>query len=162
MGKSSNEFETKDRWDLIVIICVIGVALIAGMCAASSTIIKDMTVKKMHTVSATTVVDTKDGVTNETTDNDAHTDNTAEVMPVSDVSETNGVSDTTPTDNVAEATPQNNATVLSDKEVYYINTGDTLSDISRNVGVSVQKLAKTNMIDDVNLIYSGSALQIER
>lgn len=37
---------------------------------------------------------------------------------------------------------------------------DTLSDISREYGVSVEKIADFNAIDNVNLIYTGSTLRI--
>lgn len=44
--------------------------------------------------------------------------------------------------------------------IYYIHYGDTLSGISSQTGVSVQKIAHINEIDDVNLIYADSALVI--
>lgn len=44
--------------------------------------------------------------------------------------------------------------------VYHIKKGDTLSSISDKVHYSVDELAKYNKIEDVNLIYAGSALRI--
>ena len=38
--------------------------------------------------------------------------------------------------------------------------GDTLSKISLEYGVSVDEIAEFNLIRNVNLIYSGSSLQI--
>lgn len=45
-------------------------------------------------------------------------------------------------------------------EVYEIERGDTLAEISLKTGVSVQTLAKVNDIDNVDWIYAGSALVI--
>ena len=43
---------------------------------------------------------------------------------------------------------------------YKIKKGDTLSKISRNLGVSVKDLAKLNNITDVNKIQTGKSLNI--
>lgn len=50
--------------------------------------------------------------------------------------------------------------VVDGERIYHIHYGDTLSGISDQTGVSVQKIAHTNEIDDVNLIYADSALVI--
>lgn len=63
----------------------------------------------------------------------------------------------------ASATPAPNGSFTkNDKQVsvYHIKKGDTLSEISDKVSHSVDELAKYNKIDDVNLIYAGSALRI--
>lgn len=44
--------------------------------------------------------------------------------------------------------------------VYDVQPGDTLSDISRKFGVSVDEIASANGIWDPNMIYSGSSLRI--
>ena len=43
---------------------------------------------------------------------------------------------------------------------YKIKKGDTLSKISRNLGVSVKDLATANKIKDINKIQAGSNLII--
>lgn len=43
---------------------------------------------------------------------------------------------------------------------YIIQEGDTLSYVSTLLGYSVDTLAKLNNIEDVNLIYAGSAIMI--
>lgn len=50
--------------------------------------------------------------------------------------------------------------VSEDYHIYYINSGDTLSSISSQEGVSVDKIASDNSLDDKNMIYAGSALRI--
>lgn len=45
-------------------------------------------------------------------------------------------------------------------KVVEVMHGDTLSEISRKVGCSVDALAHHNEIDDVNLIYDGSSLRV--
>lgn len=45
-------------------------------------------------------------------------------------------------------------------DIYHINSGDTLSSISDEKGVSVDRIAKDNDIKDKDLIYSGSSLRI--
>lgn len=52
--------------------------------------------------------------------------------------------------------------VPAGSSVYDIHAGDTLSRISRNVGISVEKLASANGIADLNLIYAGSSLRVPR
>lgn len=47
-----------------------------------------------------------------------------------------------------------------DSEVYLIERGDTLSEISAETGVPIGTLVKANDISDPNLIYAGSALLI--
>lgn len=47
-----------------------------------------------------------------------------------------------------------------ERDVYPIEDGDTLAGISREVGVSVDKLAVANGILNVNLIYRGSSIVI--
>lgn len=47
-----------------------------------------------------------------------------------------------------------------DGDIYHIEWGDTLSEISGEVGVSVDQLAHANEIDDVDLIYEGSSLYV--
>lgn len=44
--------------------------------------------------------------------------------------------------------------------IYIIKSGDTLTDISRLFGYSVDKLANYNEIRDVNLIYANSTLRV--
>lgn len=44
--------------------------------------------------------------------------------------------------------------------VYLVKKGDTLTDVSGRVGYSVQELADSNCIDNVNLIYAGQTLRI--
>ena len=44
--------------------------------------------------------------------------------------------------------------------VYHIQKGDTLSYVSSVVGYSVDELAEYNSIDNVNVIYAGSAIRI--
>lgn len=44
--------------------------------------------------------------------------------------------------------------------VYYIQWGDTLSQISLDTGVSVERLAEYNAIPNVNLIYANTILRI--
>lgn len=46
------------------------------------------------------------------------------------------------------------------KKTYYIKPGDTLCDISRATGFSVDELAEYNDIRDVNLIYAKSVLRV--
>lgn len=46
------------------------------------------------------------------------------------------------------------------KKTYYIKPGDTLCDISRVTGFSVDELAEYNDIRDVNLIYAKSVLRV--
>lgn len=46
--------------------------------------------------------------------------------------------------------------------VYDVQWGDTLSDISRRFGVSVDEIATANGIWDPNLIYADSSLKIPR
>ena len=46
------------------------------------------------------------------------------------------------------------------KKIYYIKPGDTLCDISRVTGFSVDELAEYNDIRDVNLIYAKSVLRV--
>lgn len=48
----------------------------------------------------------------------------------------------------------------SPNKTYYVSYGDTLSKISFDTSISVDKLANYNQIRDVNLIYAGSVLQI--
>ena len=50
----------------------------------------------------------------------------------------------------------------SKTDVYHVEWGDTLSEISGETGVSLQSIAKDNDIDDVNLIYDGQSLQINK
>lgn len=53
--------------------------------------------------------------------------------------------------------------VVTDKKgnkIYYIKPGDTLCDISRATGFSVDELAEYNNIRDVNLIYAKSVLKV--
>lgn len=50
----------------------------------------------------------------------------------------------------------------SDTDVYHVEWGDTLSKISGETGVSLQSIAKDNDIDDVDLIYDGQSLQINK
>ena len=45
-------------------------------------------------------------------------------------------------------------------QTYKIKKGDTLSSISRNLGISVKDLAKANKIADVNKIQAGASLTI--
>lgn len=45
-------------------------------------------------------------------------------------------------------------------DVYDVEWGDTLSDISRRFGVSVDELATANGIWDPNMIYAGSSIRI--
>ena len=45
-------------------------------------------------------------------------------------------------------------------QTYKIKKGDTLSSISRNLGISVKDLAKANKIEDVNKIQTGASLTI--
>lgn len=49
---------------------------------------------------------------------------------------------------------------VDNNKVYHIKRGDTLSQISKETGFSVQTLAKYNDIDNVNLIYANSSLQL--
>lgn len=44
--------------------------------------------------------------------------------------------------------------------VYIVQKGDTLSDISGKLGVSVDRLAQANSLKNVHLIYTNSALAI--
>jgi LysM repeat protein len=44
--------------------------------------------------------------------------------------------------------------------VYSVRTGDTLSQIALRMGTSVQKIARTNDIQNPNLIYTGQKLNI--
>lgn len=46
--------------------------------------------------------------------------------------------------------------------IYTIKSGDTLSEIARKFGVSVNSIAELNNIKDVNLIYAGERLRIMR
>lgn len=55
------------------------------------------------------------------------------------------------------------ANVVQDADgtyVYVIQPGDTLTDISRAFGYSVDDIANKNGIRDVNLIYANSSLRI--
>lgn len=52
--------------------------------------------------------------------------------------------------------------VIYDKDTWDVEWGDTLSDISRQTGVSVQEIANINEIQNPNLIYAGSSLKIKR
>ena len=47
-----------------------------------------------------------------------------------------------------------------DASIYIVQPGDTLSSISASTGVSVDKIAQTNSLVDVNRIYKDSALVI--
>ena len=44
---------------------------------------------------------------------------------------------------------------------YQIKPGDTLSDIAKQSGTSIQELASTNQIADPNMIYAGDTLNIK-
>lgn len=44
--------------------------------------------------------------------------------------------------------------------VYYVTSGDTLTSISYDTGISVDRLAEYNSIRDVNVIYADSALRV--
>lgn len=44
--------------------------------------------------------------------------------------------------------------------VYIVQEGDTLSDISRKLGISVDRLARANNVNNVHLIYSNSSLVV--
>lgn len=55
----------------------------------------------------------------------------------------------------------NNLKIANNGDVIYIiKRGDTLTDISRLFGYSVDKLANYNEIRDVNLIYANSSLRL--
>lgn len=70
---------------------------------------------------------------------------------------TNGATDS------ADTPDDGTASDLSDVgDVYHIEWGDTLSKISKTVGVSVDALANHNEIKNVNLIYANSSLQIPK
>ena len=45
-------------------------------------------------------------------------------------------------------------------QVYQVQAGDTLSEVSGKVGASVDSIAHLNEIDNVNLIYTGESLRI--
>jgi LysM repeat protein len=59
-----------------------------------------------------------------------------------------------------EAPPTPAPAPVGETSVYEIEQGDTLTEISRKTGVSVQRLAEANAIIDVNWIYAGSSLVI--
>ena len=44
--------------------------------------------------------------------------------------------------------------------IYTIKYGDTLTSISRKLGVSIEDIAKLNDIRNINLIYAGERLRI--
>jgi LysM repeat protein len=62
---------------------------------------------------------------------------------------------TTPPERVSAPTAERHTDT-----VYYIRGGDTLSQISRETGISVDRLAQYNAIPQVNLIYADSALRV--
>jgi len=59
-----------------------------------------------------------------------------------------------------EPTPSPSAAPTPEQQVYVVQNGDTLSNISAATGVSVDRLAEANGIRNVHLIYRGSALVI--
>lgn len=61
-----------------------------------------------------------------------------------------------------EASNELTSKVIYDKDTWDVEWGDTLSDISRQTGVSVQEIANINEIQNPNLIYAGSSLKIKR
>lgn len=82
---------------------------------------------------------------------------------------TQGSSPTTPTPDPDRVSDQPVSTSSASPEtqvepeapqVYLIERGDTLAEISGEVGVSVDRLVNTNEIADPNLIYADSALQV--
>lgn len=65
-------------------------------------------------------------------------------------------------DPVSPVQPVDGSTVNDgrDASIYIVQPGDTLSSISASTGVSVDKIAQTNSLVDVNRIYKDSALVI--
>lgn len=70
------------------------------------------------------------------------------------------VSDSTLATASVDAEKGNVVTDKKGNKIYYIKPGDTLCDISRATGFSVDELAEYNDIRDVNLIYAQSALKV--
>ncbi|WP_459793220.1 LysM peptidoglycan-binding domain-containing protein [Arthrobacter sp. AD-310] len=70
----------------------------------------------------------------------------------------------TGTDTAGPTTPPERgsapAEVAPADTIYLIKWGDTLSQISLGTGVSVERLAEYNSIEDVDLIYAGALLRI--
>lgn len=79
-----------------------------------------------------------------------------------EVSKNDGLQDTDTEASLGEGSFSSDKTItdVDSGRVYHIKKGDTLSAISDETGISVQKLAQANAIDNVNLIYANSALQI--
>lgn len=88
--------------------------------------------------------------------------------PPSKVTQTPSAQPTPPTAQPEEVCPSQDPDRGSDQGqetprqpfIYEIAYGDTLSDISRKTGVSVERIAEANGIVDVNRIYAGSSLVI--
>lgn len=62
----------------------------------------------------------------------------------------------------AEESKRKAEAIIAEKggHIYYVHYGDTLSGISAQTGVSVQRIANINEIDNIHLIYANSALVI--
>ena len=64
------------------------------------------------------------------------------------------------TDNAPSNTDSTNSTSSSNEQQVVVKSGDTLTDLSRDYGRSVDAIANHNGIRDVNLIYEDSVLVI--
>ena len=64
------------------------------------------------------------------------------------------------TDNAPSNTDSTNSTSSSNEQQVVVKSGDTLTDLSREYGRSVDAIANHNGIRDVNLIYEDSVLVI--
>lgn len=84
--------------------------------------------------------------------------------PAPGVDETNKTDDGTGTSTAGPTAPPERESAPKKAQptdtVYYIQWGDTLSQISLDTGVSVKRLAEYNSIPDVDLIYADAILRI--
>lgn len=160
---------------LIAIMVLLCGAIILTMSNVTGNVMQSMASNSIATKTATI---SSDVIDNEKIDNESSDKNMSDSAKSSLVSkDDSSLSSDDSTDDISIDSGDiavvsdeelSNVTVDSDKQiydvdkstVYHIKAGDTLSQISYETGISVQKLALINDIDNVNLIYANSSLQI--
>ena len=160
VGKKESAVTAK-FWKTRIICAVCGLAVTAGISGLTYSAVHNMSSNVAESQAAV-----RDGYTEylEALD-EAHQDYEEALQEVVDSSKsTNDATDSTdtPDDGTASVSDEFDNALSFAGDVYHIEWGDTLSKISRTVGVSVDALANHNEIRNVNLIYANSSLQIPK
>lgn len=72
------------------------------------------------------------------------------------------VGETLKIDITKDLNAKDDTTYETNHYIYTVKSGDTLSEIAIEFGVSVSSIAELNNIENVNLIYAGERLRIRR